>query len=80
VRIYRFGGGGPPGRSVYAVWCPTGNQEEVAGYRLDVPGASEAKLMTLEPESTTGGEQRLTVGDGHVTIDVSERPVFVAVQ
>ena len=80
VRIYRFRSANVPGRSIYAVWCPTSNQEQAEGYSLAVPGATEARLLTFEPESTTGSERRLTVKDGHVTIDVSERPVFVAVQ
>ena len=80
VHIYRFRSANVPGRFVCAVWCPTSSQEQVEGYRLAMPGASAARLMTLEPESTTGGERRLTVEGGHVTIDVSERPVFVAVQ
>jgi hypothetical protein len=79
VRIYQFRSDGTPPRRVYAVWCPTSRQAEVRDYSLEVSGATAATLTTLEPQSTTGQTKPLTVAEGWITLDVTERPVFVAV-
>ena len=80
MRIYRFAADEPAGRDVYAIWCPTAADETVEGFQLAVPAATEAKRLTLLPDSTTGGETPLAIETGKVTVDVSERPVFVAVR
>lgn len=79
VRIYRFRSDDASPRRVYAVWCPTSDQTQVNGFVLDVPNASAVTLISLEPQSATGREMPLVVEKGKVMIDVTERPVFVAV-
>ena len=78
VRVYRFRSDGAPPRHVYAVWCPTSNQTQVNGFSLDVPSTSAVTLINLEPQSATGQVRPTPVENGKVAVDVSERPVFVA--
>ncbi len=77
VRIYRFRSD-DASRSVYAVWCPTSNQEEVKGFPLPLSEATTAALITLQPDSTTGQRTELHFDNNRIAIDVGERPVFVA--
>ncbi len=77
VRIYRFRSDKAPQRHVYAVWCPTAIEGKVNGSSLALPDASAVTLVTLQPKSTSGRETRLSTDKGRITIDVSERPVFV---
>jgi len=77
IRIYRFRSDKAPQRQVYAVWCPTSTASEVNGFSLPLPDASAVTVVTLQPESTTGRETPLSTDQDHVTIDVSERPVFI---
>lgn len=79
VRIYRFRSEDTPCRRLYAIWCPTSSQTRVSGFSLDVPNASAAALITLEPRSATGQTTPIAVENARITIDVSERPVFVVV-
>jgi len=79
VRIYQFRSDDAPPRRVYAIWCPTSGQTQVNGFSLDVPNASVATLITLEPRSATGQKTPMAVENGKVTVNVSERPIFVAV-
>jgi hypothetical protein len=51
----------------------------VNGFSLDIPNASTATLTALQPQSPTGRKTPLAVDNGKVTLDVSERSVFVAV-
>jgi len=77
VRIYRFRSEGSPSRDVYAVWCPTSNSTEVAGFSLSLPNAATATLTTLDPRSPTGRSTPLTIEAGKASLTVTERPVFV---
>jgi hypothetical protein len=77
VRVYRFKSDDATPRTAYAVWCPTANQEEVKAFALPLPGASKATLVMLEPDSTTGRETQLLFDNNRITIDVTERPVFI---
>jgi hypothetical protein len=79
VRIYRFCSEYASPRRVYAVWCPTGDQAQVNGFSLDLPNASAATVITLEPQSTTGQKTPVPVENGKITVSVTERPIFVAV-
>ncbi|MBN1510350.1 MAG: hypothetical protein JW955_26110 [Sedimentisphaerales bacterium] len=79
VRVYRFCSDDEPPRRVYVVWCPTSSGARVNGFTLAVENASTATCITLEPQSTTGKRALLPVQEGRVTVDVSERPIFVAV-
>jgi len=80
VRIYRFKSDDMKPRTVYAVWCPTTNQEEVEDYALALPNAAQATLITLQPDSTTGKGTELLFDNHQITIDVTERPIFVVAQ
>lgn len=80
VRIYRFRSDEATPRDVYALWCPTANQQEVNGFSLALPGASAATLITFKADSTTGHETELLFDNNRITIDISERPIFVTVQ
>jgi hypothetical protein len=66
--------------AAYAVWCPTGNQTTVEDYQLEIlPIETTAMLVELEKGSIVGNQQPLTITGDKVTIQVSERPVFVMV-
>jgi len=79
VRIYQFRSDDASPRRVYAVWCPTSSQTQVSGFSLDILNASAATLITLEPGNPQGCRASLTAENGKVTVDVSERPIFVTV-
>ncbi|UCD51046.1 MAG: hypothetical protein JSW27_00125, partial [Phycisphaerales bacterium] len=52
----------------------------ISGAGVPVPGASTATLVTLQPDSTTGEKAELLFDNHQMTIDVTERPVFIAVR
>jgi hypothetical protein len=79
VRIYQFCSDDVPPRRVCVIWCPTSSQTQVNGFSLGVPNVSAATLTTLEPESATGKQMSIAVTNGKIIVNVSERPVFVAV-
>lgn len=79
VRIYQFRTGDTPARRVYAVWCGTSDQTQVESFVLEVPGASQATLTLLDPGSATGRQMPVAVTNGKITVNVSERPIFVTV-
>ena len=79
VRTYQFRSDDAPPRRVYAIWCLTSSQAQVNGFSLDIPSASTATLITLRPQSETGQKTPLPVEKGKITVDVTERPIFVAV-
>ncbi len=79
VRIYQFRSDDAPPRRVYAVWCPTSDQTQANGFSLDVPNASAATLIILEPGSATGRKMPVAVENGKVAVNVSERPIFVGI-
>lgn len=65
---------------VYVLWCPTSNATTVNGYVLPLSGTpTTATKVALTVGSTTGTSSALTISSGSVTVDVSERPVFVQV-
>jgi hypothetical protein len=79
VKIYQFKDAGGAIKA-YAVWCPTSNQTTVANYVLTLQGSpTSAKLVTLTNGDIDGVATALTLSSGHVTINVSERPVIVLV-
>ncbi len=80
VRIYRFRSDDPSPRYVYAIWCPTANQEEVQGFSLSLPEAVAATLIALQPDSTTGQKTELHFDNRRIEIDVTERPAFIVGQ
>lgn len=67
-------------KGAYVIWCPTSNGTTVDGYTLSLSGSPlEATLVTMEHGDTDGVPQSLSIVNGSVTVDVSERPVFVMV-
>lgn len=74
VWIYRFENG--EGKSCYAVWCPTMDDIRVDGFKLNIDGDS-AVMVEFENKNEQGVKSALTVTDGCVTVNVSERPILV---
>ena len=63
---------------VIALWCTTSNNQVVNGYELTLPeGTNYAYLVTLEDKTKWGVVESLTITDGKVSVDVSEKPIFV---
>lgn len=63
----------------YVVWAPTSDEVVVHNYKLQLPASTtQADLVLMVDGSTVGEQSPLTIdGDHTVTIDVSERPLFV---
>ena len=79
VMAYQFTETDPAifGSKVIAIWAKTSINQTIAGYELVLPeSAKAAQLVTLTSEKW-GQKTMLDVVDGKVTIDVSEKPVFV---
>ncbi|MEA3443820.1 MAG: hypothetical protein U9R19_03755, partial [Bacteroidota bacterium] len=67
-------------QAVYAVWCPTSNQTTVPNYSLQlVANETQAMLIEMQVNDIDGVETNLTISNSTVSINVSERPVFVIV-
>jgi hypothetical protein len=79
VLIYTFKGA-TFGGGAYVLWSPTSNNTTVNDYQLKLRGyPASATLVTLSDTSTTGDSSPLTISEGTVTVNVSERPIFVLV-
>lgn len=79
VRIYRFKDANGVTKA-YAVWCPTTNQVEVNSYTLELNGTpNTAHLIELQEGDPDGIKTQLSINGGNVSVDVSERPVFVMI-
>lgn len=77
VTIYRFKDANSVVKA-YVLWCPTANQTTVNNYKLTLQGApATADLVTLTIGSIGGTRSALTIDNGQVTVNVSERPIFV---
>jgi hypothetical protein len=62
----------------YVMWCPTSNGTEEKNVTLTLSGKpTTATLVTLSGGDTKGAATPLRIMGGKVTIDASERPVFV---
>lgn len=81
VRVYRFwapGRGAGPNRAACAVWCPTSDGSTVDNYQLALGSTgNEATLVTLANGNAAGVETKLPIRADKVTLNVSERPIFV---
>ncbi len=78
VRIYKFTHS--DGDAAYAVWCPTVDGTMVEGYDLSLgSGENQAVLVEMSEGDRDGIETTLSINSGSVSLDVSERPVFVLV-
>lgn len=79
VKIYRFKNAGNLVKA-YVVWCPTSNQTSVNGYQLALQGSpATAHVVNMQSGDPDGVKTPLTITGGAVSVDVSERPVFVLV-
>jgi hypothetical protein len=79
VRIYKFVNN-TTSEAAYVLWCPTSNQSSVQGYSLPLStGETAAMLVEMQVGNINGIESNLSINSGGVSVDVSERPVFVMV-
>jgi len=78
VMIYKFKSAS--GSGAYVLWCPTANGTTVSGYSLALQGSpTSATQIAMQDGDTDGVSSSLTISGGQVTVDVSERPIFVTV-
>jgi hypothetical protein len=77
VWIYKFADDN--GNVCYSLWCPTMDDIRVDDFALNIEGADNATLIEMEYGVESGTKTELTVKDGTVTVDVSEKPIFVTV-
>ncbi|ANH80455.1 hypothetical protein A8C56_05130 [Niabella ginsenosidivorans] len=67
-------------KGAYVVWARTSRDYKAADFQVPVSSdTKEARLITLLPGNAEGDTQNLTINKGSVYIDVSEKPVFIAV-
>ncbi|MFW6306714.1 MAG: dockerin type I domain-containing protein [Bacillota bacterium] len=67
-------------RGAYVVWCPSSDGSEVIDYQLSISSVSQKALMVKMVEGDIDGiTEDLVINNGKVTIDVSEKPVFIIV-
>lgn len=77
VRVYKFKNP-QDGSGVYAIWSPTSSNATVDNYKLLLSGKpASASLITMENGNTEGVTTPLKITGGQVTVNVSERPIFV---
>ncbi len=77
VKIYKFKSA-TGSNGAYVVWAPTSNQTTVSGYQLSLTGSpTTASLVTMADGDTDGVSSAMTIAGGKVSVNVSERPVFV---
>jgi hypothetical protein len=77
VTIYKFksttGNNG-----AYVAWCPTSNGTTVNNYQLSLTtSATSSTLVTMQNGDNDGVPSALTISSNKVTVNVSERPIFV---
>jgi len=64
----------------YVLWCPTEDGTTADNYELTLTGSpTSATLVEMANGDTDGVPSNLTISNGKVTVDVSERPIFVLV-
>lgn len=79
VKIYKFKDVSS-NQGAYVVWSPTSNNTTVNGYGLSLAGSpTSATLVTLTGGDTDGVNSTLAITGGSVSVNVSEKPVFVMV-
>ena len=84
MKVFKFADADEDSQNkAYALWLTTSKGNDSVNfktYELALPdGASSAKLITLMGNDADGVVTNLTIEDGSVTINVSEKPVFVVV-
>ena len=65
------------GDVAYAVWSPTSNNTRVNNYQLQLNDESNAYLVEMQHGDKDGIVTQLPISNGKVSINVSERPLFV---
>ncbi len=79
VMIYRFKSA-TGNNGAYVLWSPTSNNTTVSNYQLTLAGTpTTASKVTMTANDTNGVTSPLTISSGKVTLNVSERPVYVLV-
>ena len=79
VNIYKFK---HPTRneSVYALWCTTSNNTTVPNYSFSLEaGETVATSITLTEGFIEGVESALSINNQSVTVNISEKPIFIKV-
>ncbi|MFD0673432.1 fibronectin type III domain-containing protein [Cohnella sp. GCM10027633] len=77
VKIYKFKNA-TTGAGAYVVWSPTSSDAKVNNYSLSLQGSpTSATLVTMASGDTDGVTSSLSMSGGAVTVNVSERPIFV---
>lgn len=66
----------PNNKTMYAVWLPTASGSSIS-YSLDVDGCDTAVVYQLQKGSEDMVAQKVQPVNGHITIQVSETPLFV---
>lgn len=67
-------------RGVVALWCPTAENRIVRNFEWFPPRNTTVTLTTLEPGQATGNTQALQPAGRQVTLQISERPLFLTWQ
>ena len=79
VLIYKFKST-DKSSGVYALWAKTSENYVAHDFVLNLPQeATDATAIELTPGDSDGVERPLIVRDGGVTVDVTERPLFVRI-
>ncbi|WP_171636624.1 fibronectin type III domain-containing protein [Paenibacillus plantarum] len=79
VMIYKFKST-TDNSGIYAIWAPTSNGTTVSSYQLTLAGSpTTANLVSMVDGDADGTTSSLTISGGKVTVNVSERPIFVKV-
>ncbi len=64
-------------KTIFALWCPSANNEVVQGFQLRIPDKTTARIVQLEAGESMGKNATLRIQDSLAKIEVTERPVFV---
>ncbi len=79
VLIYKFKDA-VTSSGAYVLWAKTKKNYTVKNYKLKLKGAPKnATKIELEPGEINGKSSALAITNGQVSVDISERPVFVKV-
>lgn len=63
---------------VYAIWSKTSNGNEIKGYKFKAPADYQKFYqVSLVDKQPLGSTKSLVSKDGYITVDVSEKPVFI---
>ncbi len=77
VRIYRFRQFPAAFSYVDVLWCPTSEGKVVGDFRHSVENGASVSLIQLRDDSQQENATKLAVGDGKVSLEVRECPVFL---